>query len=214
MASEDPTPKARRPRGRPKRGTGPNVDWRTVERLLVDGEIVQDETGTEQRVYPTLRQLAARFDVSVSLISNFAAKYRCVERRQQTRSVPRVCADQQFVDSLAQDLARGVGHRDMLGIISRFLLGFEKDLREGRVRTDSASDFERLFKMQEMINDSVQQQQQGSGQLSLDAVQHRQRLLLVQQTATTTELTGALGGSADAAASADIREESGSGATR
>ena len=54
-----------------------------------------------------------------------------------------------------------------------------------------------------MINDSLQQHQQEGSLLSLDAVQHRQRFLFVQQAATTTELTGALGASADPAASAE-----------
>ena len=68
--------------GRPKKDQGPKLAQpEEVERLLVEGEVVPGPNGEAQRVWPTQREVAARFGVSASLIAEFAKKHRATERR-------------------------------------------------------------------------------------------------------------------------------------
>lgn len=68
--------------GRPTKGEGPKLsNPDEVERLLVEGEVVPGPDGEAQRVWPTQREVAARFGVSASLIAEFAKKHRATERR-------------------------------------------------------------------------------------------------------------------------------------
>ena len=57
-----------------------------VERLLVEGEVVSDESGEAKRVWPSQREVAARFSVSPSLIAEFSKKHRCAERRAELQA--------------------------------------------------------------------------------------------------------------------------------
>lgn len=73
---------AGRKRGRPKGGRGPAVPWHRVYRLLVFGEVVLNKVTRRPDVrFPSFRELASRYGVSVSLIANYAAKHQCTKRR-------------------------------------------------------------------------------------------------------------------------------------
>lgn len=73
--------------GRPTKVEGPKLsDPETVERLLVEGEVLLDEHGEAKRVWLSQRDVAARFGVSVSTIAAFAKEYRTTERREELRA--------------------------------------------------------------------------------------------------------------------------------
>jgi hypothetical protein len=72
-----------RKRGRPKGGHGPAVPWHRVYRLLVFGEVALNETTSRPEVrFPSYRELASRYGVSVSLIATYAAKHQCIKHRE------------------------------------------------------------------------------------------------------------------------------------
>lgn len=74
---------AKRAAGRPRGDDVPAIDYDRVEQILVYGEEVAGGDGKTRRVFPTYRQLAARFGVAHSLIATFAKRNACLERRRQ-----------------------------------------------------------------------------------------------------------------------------------
>src|SRR5262245_47651853 len=67
--------------GRPRLEDGPKMPQATVDRLLVEGEVVVGDDGTERRSWPSQRDLARRFNVAPSLVAAFAKRHACGERR-------------------------------------------------------------------------------------------------------------------------------------
>ncbi|WP_342379465.1 AT hook motif domain protein [Myxococcus stipitatus] len=73
--------------GRPTKDEGPKLSQpEEVERLLVEGEVVPGPDDEAKRVWLTQRDVAARFNVSPSLIAEFAKKHRTTERRAELRA--------------------------------------------------------------------------------------------------------------------------------
>jgi hypothetical protein len=68
--------------GRPPNSCGPKVPYDEVDRLLVEGELVEGPGGVEVRVWPTQRDVAKRYDVSPSLIGTYAKQMNAQARRE------------------------------------------------------------------------------------------------------------------------------------
>jgi hypothetical protein len=86
--------------------------------------------------------------------------------------------------------ARATHTVDVLRVVDQFLLGFEKDLREGRVRTDSPTDFDRLTRPREFVTGGADSRQELTGSVSLTAIQERHQRLRTQAERVPAELTG------------------------
>ena len=79
--TEDNAGKPRAARGRPRREQGPKLPYEEVDSLLVEGELVVGDDGSEQRVWPSQRELAARYGVAPSLIAAYASQHHCTARK-------------------------------------------------------------------------------------------------------------------------------------
>lgn len=105
-----------RKRGRPRGGQGPIVPWQEADRLLVFGEVVIDEmTGRHEVRYPSYRELARRYGVSVSLIATYASKHQCIKRRYENCARARMQFDQQLLKKRAE--ARTIAIVDAIALV-------------------------------------------------------------------------------------------------
>lgn len=77
--------KSKRPKvGRPTKGEGPKLsNPEEVLRLLVEGEVVPGKDGEAKRVWPSQRDVAARFGVAVSTIAEFAKRHDATAKRAE-----------------------------------------------------------------------------------------------------------------------------------
>lgn len=75
------TPKQPGKVGRPRREDGPKMPHLEVDRLLVEGELVDGV-----RVWPSQREVAKRYGVAPSLVAAFSKQHRCGERRAALES--------------------------------------------------------------------------------------------------------------------------------
>ena len=77
--------KNKRPKvGRPTKGEGPKLsNPEEVLRLLVEGEVVPGKDGEAKRVWPSQRDVAARFGVAVSTIAEFAKRHDATAKRAE-----------------------------------------------------------------------------------------------------------------------------------
>lgn len=208
MESTQCTPKSRR--GRPRRGEGPDVPWPEVDRLLVHGEqVIDGKTGEERLTYPSLAVLAERYSVSRTLMWKYAHRHHCFERRKEAQVRTQARTDDKVIEKVSS--ARATHTVDVLGVVDQFLLSFEKDLRAGKVRTDSAADFDRLTRLREFVTGGADSRQELTGSVSLVAIQARHQRLRAQVERVPAELTGVVDDD-DELAQAELRKEPAHGA--
>jgi len=164
--------------GRPRKGDGPRVSYQVLDKLLVMGEEMETEGGEKAVVYPTYREIARRFGVSHSLVSDYSKKHNCLGRRAIAENrVAEKVADR-LVELRAQAIA--VSREDALKIIDGFLMEFEKALADGRVRVDNPSDFNLMVRLKEFLLGNADSRQEIRGAISLEEIQKRHRELLDQ----------------------------------
>lgn len=116
---------AGRKRGRPRGGQGPIVPWQEAERLLVFGEVAIDEmTGRHEVRYPSYRELASRYGVSVSLIATYASKHQCIKRRHENQARTQV----QFEELLRKKRAEAgtISIADVIALIDDYMRVLEE----------------------------------------------------------------------------------------
>jgi hypothetical protein len=209
MEPNSPTPKSARPKGRPRRADAPKVPWPEVDRILVHGESqVDPDTGQEVLRYPSLVELAGRYGVSRTRVWTYANKYKCYERRREAQVKTMARTDDKLIEKLSE--SRAIATTDVLRIVDQYLIGFEKELQEGRVKTDSAMDFDRLVRLRELLVGGADSRTEVMGGITLVALQERHRQLRAQVDGSTPALTGT--GAVDAGAQADDAAELAAGA--
>lgn len=136
--------------GRPRKGDGPAFPSEEVDRLLVFGDVLQDDDGTSRVSYPSYRDLGERFNVAHSLIARYSTQHNCLARRKNAQDRVRQIADTRIVEKRAQDLV--VSREHQVRIIDQYLDGFEKAVGEGRVRYDNPGDFNTLCRLRAFLS--------------------------------------------------------------
>ena len=172
--------------GRPRKRDGPKVPYDEIDRLLVHGEVVKAEAGGTTVVYPSYRNLAARYGCAHSLIAQYSRKHDCLRRRKETRARVVVKAEQKLVEMRANAIA--ISKDDALQIIDAYLAGFGEAISEGRVRFDNPTDFNTMLRLKEFILGGADSRQEIHAALSLEDIQARhQRMLRASQQASLEE---------------------------
>lgn len=112
--------------GRPRKSEGPRVPYEEVDRLLVFGEVIPCDDGSDntQVVFPSYRQLGDRYGVSHTVIAEYAKKHNIQRRRKEVQARIQSKAEQKLIEHRATALA--LSKDDELRIIDRYLAGFEE----------------------------------------------------------------------------------------
>lgn len=176
--------------GRPRKRDGPKVPYDEIDRLLVHGEVVKAEAGGTTVVYPSYRNLAARYGCAHSLIAQYSRKHDCLRRRKETRARVVVKAEQKLVEMRANAIA--ISKDDALQIIDAYLAGFGEAISEGRVRFDNPTDFNTMLRLKEFILGGADSRQEIHAALSLEDIQARHERMLRASRAASAEERGEL----------------------
>jgi hypothetical protein len=139
-------------------------------------------------VYPSYRELAQRYDVSHSVIAEYARKHNCIRRREQAQARVEARTDEKLVELRATAIA--MSKDDTLRIIDAYLLGFEKAIADGRVRFENPSDFNTMVRLKQFIEGGVDSRQEIHAVLSLEDLQARHKQMLQGAAASTAAERG------------------------
>jgi hypothetical protein len=175
--------------GRPRNVDRPVIPWEEVDRLLVFGETVRDEeTGRETVRDPSLRDLGRRYGVSGALIGRYSVQHRCMERREENSARERISFEQKVVEKLAE--ARAMSTAEAIAIVDGYMQSFRNALDEGRVRTDSASDFNTMMRLKAFLEGKAESRHEVQGVITLEQMQERHRALRAQLESLDPAITG------------------------
>jgi hypothetical protein len=187
--SADQGTKENRRGGRPKGNEGPMVPWQEVDRLLVFGEVAQnEESGREDVRYPTYRELGNRYGVSGALIGKYSKEHQCLKRREENRQRVQLAYEQKVIEARAE--ARAVSATQTIEIVDEYLHGFHEALADGRVRTDSASDFNTMARLKEFLAGRADSRQEVHSTITLEQIQERHAAMRAQLDGLDPALTG------------------------
>jgi hypothetical protein len=173
------------------------VDWVEVDRLLVHGETHVDPTTNLPTIYyPSLREVAERYGVSLTRMWTFAREKQCYIRRDGARAHAIVAIDE-AVGPRAPEDKRAIAIRllttdDLIATIDLYLGAFRRAIEEGRVRCEDPLDFERLVRLREFLSGKPDSRREVNTQLTLEQIQERHSRFRLEVEHITTELTGAL----------------------
>lgn len=187
--NDDSTQDGQRRRGRPRTSDSPTVPWHEVDNLLVFGEPVADgspESGTIR--YPTYRELANRYGVSMSLIGNYAKSRQCTQRRRDAQAREQVLYEQQFAEKRAE--ARAIADVNAIELIDEYVARFYVALQQGRVRTDSVTDFNTMMRLREFLAGRADSRQEVQTTITLEEIQERHAALRAQLATLDPAITG------------------------
>ncbi|MBP7621680.1 MAG: hypothetical protein KA745_11980, partial [Gemmatimonadales bacterium] len=184
----------------------PVIAQEELDRLLVFGEVVQTPEGAATTRYPTYRELADRYEVAVSYIAAYVKSHICLRRREDARTRLALRVEDKLIEKRAEAIA--VGKDDVVRLIDEFLLGFEKALKEGRVRSDNPTDVNTFVRLKEFILGGADSRQELHAALSLESIQQRYARML-QDRRDDPALTGMVDGSAPRARPPTLVESNG-----
>jgi hypothetical protein len=163
--------------GRPTKAEGPRVPYEEVDKILVFGEIVPVGRGDETTIYfPSYREIAERYGVSNSVISDYAKSRNVQRRRKEAQARVQAKVEQKVVELRATAIA--FSKEDELRIIDSYLAGFEKAIAEERVRFDNPADFNTMVRLKEFVMGNADSRQEINASLSLEVLQTRHRQMM------------------------------------
>lgn len=187
---EDAASAQRRGRGRPRKNDEPLIPYEQLDRALVFGEVKVLEDGTHTTVYPTYRVLAERYGVAVSVIAQYSKTRNCLRRREQTATRVAVRTEERMIDLRADALA--VGEDRLVQMIDEFLLGFERALKEGRVRADNPTDVNTFARLKAFIQGGADSRAEVRSILSLESLQERYARVMRERRDATPAMAGVI----------------------
>lgn len=191
---EGGTIEAKRRPGRPRKNDAPLISYEELDRLLVFGEAQVLDNGSTTTVYPTYRQLAERYGVAPSVIATYAKSRNCLKRRQQAAARVAVRTEEKLIELRADAIA--VGEERLIQMIDDFLLGFERALKEGRVRSDNPTDVNTLARLKTFIQGGADSRQEVRAILSLESLQDRYARRVREEREVTPAMAGVIEGEA------------------
>jgi hypothetical protein len=160
--------------GRPSKAEGPRVPYDQVDQLLVHGELVELEDGSETVVFPTYREIADRFGVSTSVIADYAKRHNVKQRRKGARETVEHRVEEKLLEIRANAIA--ITRDDQLRIVDRYILKFARAIEEDRVRLDSMSDLNIAMRLKEfLLGNAESRSETHTFVLKLDELQERHR---------------------------------------
>lgn len=178
----------RRGPGRPRRGDGPSFPHDQVFDALVYGEIVPDEHGKSNVSYPSYRDLAQRYGVTVSVIAEYAKSRNVLKRRELARARYESRKEEKLIELRADKVA--FDEAKMLQVIDSMCGKFASAADEGRMRFDNVADFDKLWRLRSFIQGGPDSRQELQGSITLEALQQRHEAMLRNTRDVTIEMTG------------------------
>ena len=147
-----------------------------IDRLLVEGELVDDGRGHRVRVYPMSQEIADRVGVTPSWISKFAKRNRCFQRRKEFQARVESKAQDERERQEAKRLAFDTDRA--LRLCDRILEKYEEAVENDGIGRITAADVNTVLRLRSYLQGGADSRQEIQGSLSLEAAQEAHRAML------------------------------------
>ena len=176
-----------------------------IEKLLVEGELINDGEGKQVRVYPTSSEVAERLHVSKSWVSKYAKANRCFERRNLLQAKVRAKAQEQLVKEDGKRLAYDTERA--LQLCDKVLSRYDELVGERGINNFAAADLDKMVRLRRYLQGDADSRQEVTSTLTLDTLQGAHREFLRHLNSATEAECGIEAGEGDEKALAAPIEE-------
>ncbi len=136
--------------GRPRRGEEHQFPTEEIDKLLVYGEVTIDQEGMPGNTsYPSYREIAKRFDISLGMVHEYSRKHCCLRRREEVAKQQIAQEQDQITEQQAHQLT--YGREDVVRTIDKYLAKFEAELDAGRVRMNDPASYSAMLRLRGQI---------------------------------------------------------------
>lgn len=178
-----------RPLGRPRKADPPRVAYHELDRILVMGEVVDDGQGHGPKtVYPSYRDLAARYGVSHSVIATYAKHHRCLERRESALRRVESRVEDKLIAARSASIADT--QAKLVRSAEQFFESFDAAMKEGRVRCDSVTDFNTMARLRMYLDGGPDARSEVRTTISLEELQVRYERAMRAEAEATPAMRG------------------------
>jgi len=174
--------------GRPSRAEGPRFPRAQLDQLLVHGETIPLSDGTFAVEFPTYRQLADRFGITASVVSEYARRHNVKHRRQAAQDRVQSRVEEKIVEFRAQAIA--MTRDDEIRLVDKYLLDFGKALEAGKVRCDTIADLNTALRLKAFLQGEADSRSEVQTVIKLEELQERHRLSIRRVEVLTVEERG------------------------
>ena len=149
------------------------IDWEEVERLALQGDIVPIDSanpdGPKRRIWLTFKQIAERFNCSLSLVSRKAAIGHWREKRLQLQAVDGVVVN--------VDKPRALDKQSASALVEGFIATFQTKLQKGHIKAESVGDLDKAVRLLDWLHerDHERKLKEGAGLITLEEMQRRHK---------------------------------------
>ena len=120
-----------------------------IDRLLVEGEMIESDDGKQRRAYPLGKDIAQRIGVSNAWVSKYAKAHQCIERRRALVRAAQEQAQQKLAvmdsDRIAFDLDR------QLSLCDSILEKYRDAIEQRGVGNVTAADINAMIRLRHFI---------------------------------------------------------------
>lgn len=159
-----------------------------LERLLVEGEMVDGGDGRQRRVYPLGKDIAERLGVSNAWVSKYAKVHRCFERRRTLQKSTREEATRKLIELESTRLAFDTERT--LALCDRVLASYDDMLRERGMSSFTATDLNTIVRLRRFLEGDADSRQEVTSSITLETLQVAHRDMMNRIHDVTAEECG------------------------
>ncbi len=177
------------------------VDWPAIAAAYVDGSVADDKkNGGFKRVFPTYKELEARFGVSVSTIA-----HRCKVEKWGER---RVAINQQMIAEVDKELAkrRALDISDIIGNLDSYLEEFHKAVKSRKLRPETIAEYDKALRLKVYAQNELRARESGAGIITIEQLQDRHAKMRERSKALAELASGYVPGRTEREADGEIEQ--------
>jgi predicted transcriptional regulator len=162
-----------------------------LERLLIEGEVIEDDAGKLVRVYPLATEIAERLGVSKSWVSKYSKAHRCPQRQAQFKNSIKEKAREKVVETEAE--RRAFETTEQLALCDSILAKYQEAIEAREIGNVTAADINTLIRLRHFIKgDADSRSEVASHVVTLEAMQEAHARAHTYYADTSTEERGVM----------------------
>ena len=142
-----------------------------LERLLVEGEMVDGDDGKQRRAYPLGKDIAERLGVSNAWVSKYAKAHQCVERRRALQRAAQERAQQKLAEMDANRITFDLDRQ--LSLCDNILEKYRDAIEQRGIGNVTAADINAMIRLRHFIG--------GNADSRVETQQHTVTLEMMQE---------------------------------
>lgn len=177
------------------------VDWTVIAADYIDGKVVDATGGGFKRVYPTFKELEARYGIRTSTLAYRSKVEKWGERR--------LLINQQMIAEMEKELSkrRALDISDIIGNLDEFLGQFHSAVKAKKFAPQSIAEYDKALRLRVYALNEMRARESGAGIITIEQLQERHSRMRERATELLQESSGYVPGRTEREADGAIEQQ-------